>query len=85
VLLSVVLLRDRVREIKLQRQSGTHFFFEHDYFISFKQIERESNRTKETNLPLNDNYQEMSLMSSAVCTSTFASFSGAILLTAVGQ
>lgn len=48
-------------------------------------MERESNRTKENNLPQDNNYQEMSLVSSAVCTSTFVLFSDAGLLIAMAQ
>lgn len=66
-------------------QPAFFFFLKHEYFISFKQIERESNRTKESNLPQDNNYQEMSLMSSAVCTSTVVLFSGAVLLIALAQ
>lgn len=85
MLFSVVLLHDGVREIKFRRQSATHFFFRHEYFISFKQMERESNRTKENNLPQDNNYQEMPLVLSAVCTSTFVLFSDAVLLIAMAQ
>lgn len=48
-------------------------------------MERESNRTKESNLPQDNNYQEMSLMLSAVCTSTVLLLSGAVLLIALAQ